>query len=191
MWVQLSEAITQSGQLVTAVVWVENDSPIYGVDMQLTFDPAQLQVVDVDTTTDGVQVQPGDYFDMNQSFVLRHLVDNETGTVDFALTLLRPAVAVTGNGRLVAVTFRAVGAGEAAIQLTRGMLGTVDGEVLMPHVENGRISISASPATNTSQGASMAGKADTTNTGNVATSSTDGIATRVVGGGLFCWGCCC
>lgn len=178
VWVQFSETAAQPEQLVTAVVMVENRSPIYGADIQLTFDPTQLTVVDVDAATDGVQVQPGDYFDMNQAFVLRHLVDNEAGTVDFALTLLRPAVAVTGSGRLVTVTFRAVGAGEADVQLTRGMLGTADGAVLMPYVENGRISITASPAANTSQEVSVAGKADTTNTENVAANSTDGLTAQ-------------
>ncbi len=146
LWIEIADTAVLPGETVTAVVHVANNTPIYGADIQLTFDPALLVVVDVDAATEGVQAQPGDYLDTGQAFVLRHQVDNAAGTVAFALTLLRPATAVTGEGRLLTVTFQVVGSGETAVQLTRGLLGTPDGETVAPQLADGRVAITPAAA---------------------------------------------
>lgn len=114
---------------------------IYGAEMRLGFDPNVLEVVDVDAATGGTQVTPGSFLPVRQGFVLRNSADNQKGVVTFAVTLLRPASAVQGEGSLATVRFRARRAGVAEIGLTEGLFGTEKGEAIAPVLEGRTVNI--------------------------------------------------
>lgn len=120
------------GEETTVDLLVENMPQVYGADVQLTFDPQVLEVVDADKQLAGVQVQAGDFIDIEQGFPLRNQVDNENGIIHYALTLMNPAPAVEGNGVLTRITFRAKADGQSNVRIKTGEFGTREGVVVKP-----------------------------------------------------------
>jgi hypothetical protein len=133
---QASATTVEVGQEVTVDVLVRGAPPIYGADVQLIFDPHLLEVVDADEAEVGVQLMPGDFIDVEKSFVLQHGADNKAGTVDYALALLNPAPEVEGDGTLVQVTFRAKAVGEATVTIEDGLYGTKTGATIAPALDS-------------------------------------------------------
>ncbi len=131
------------GREVTVDVLVEDAPLIYGVDVQVAFDPNLLEVVDADESQDGVQFEPGDFLDPEQSFVLQNHASNETGTIDYALALFNPAPPVQGDGLLARITFRAKATGQTTISIAEGLFGTQTGETIAPALMNTEISVVA------------------------------------------------
>jgi len=110
-----------SSQSKTISVNVENAPLIYGVDIRLSFDPAMLEVV---------QMEAGSFIDREQGLILQEGHDNQKGSVDYALALRHPAPPVEGAGTLLNVTFQAKSAGQAHVRLEQGQFGTQKGEVI-------------------------------------------------------------
>ncbi len=131
------------GQEMTVKVLIKNAPSIYGADVRLTFDPQLLEVVDADASQRGVQLTPGDFLDPAQSFALQHQVDNTSGTIDYALTLLNPAPAVQGDGQLAQITFRAKSAGQTSLSINQGLFGNQQGETITPALDTIEIRITA------------------------------------------------
>jgi hypothetical protein len=129
------------GKKVTVEVLVKNAPAIYGADVRLAFDPRLLEVVDADKKTEGIQVKPGKLLDADKGFFLQHAVDNEAGTIDYALTLLNPAPPAEGNGLLMRITFRAKVDGLATIAISQGLFGTQTGDTIQPTLDQVNITI--------------------------------------------------
>jgi hypothetical protein len=129
------------GQLTTVDVLVKASPSIYGADIQVNFDPKMLEVVDADKKLAGLQIEPGKFIDQKKSFLLKHQVSNEAGTIDYALTLLNPAPAVQGDGQLARITFRAKSNGLTIISLKKGMFGTKTGETISPDLAGVQITV--------------------------------------------------
>ena len=104
----------QAGQTAELAVTVADVQGLYGFEMQLRIDPAVAAVVDADPARPGIQVTPGDF--LSPDFVAQNLVDNQAGTINFALTQLNPSAAKSGSGTLFTVRLRGLVAGDA----TRG-----------------------------------------------------------------------
>ncbi len=124
------------GQEVSVDVMVENMPQVYGADVELTFDPQVLEVVDADENLPGVQLQGGDFINAEQGFFLQNEVNNQAGVIDYALTLLNPAPPAEGNGVLATIVFRAKVDGQTKIDIQTSEFGTQTGEVI-PLVLNG------------------------------------------------------
>ncbi|MBN1430748.1 MAG: hypothetical protein JXB07_20430 [Anaerolineae bacterium] len=132
----------EEGQEFTVDVLIENAPEVYGIDVQLGFDPAVLQVVDADQSANGIQLADGTFFDASQSYFLENTADNTNGTIDLAMTLLNPAPPAKGDGLLARVTFKAVSAGHTTIAIRDGLFGTRTGETIAPQFENNETSAS-------------------------------------------------
>jgi hypothetical protein len=133
------------GKEVTVEVRIENAPEIRGVDVHLTFDPALLEVVDADKDAAGVQVKPGKFLDPDKSSFLQHQVDNEAGTIDYALVVLNPAPPAEGNGVLMKITFRGKADGLATISIAEGAFGAPTGDTIQPTLDQVSIAIGHAP----------------------------------------------
>ncbi|MFN8498689.1 MAG: cohesin domain-containing protein [Anaerolineae bacterium] len=113
------------GNTVEVRIRVQDVTRLYGGRVQLTFNPSVLRVQDADPRpgAPGVQIQPGDFLDPMNQFVLINEADNTRGTIDFAVTQLYPATARTGSGTLATVTFEAIKEGRSPIHLADVGLG--------------------------------------------------------------------
>jgi hypothetical protein len=107
-------------------VWVENVSGLYGADVQLSFDPTLLAVLDANPAQPGVQVMPRADL-LAPDLVVRRDADNGAGTVWYAVTQLNPRLPASGSGALFSFTARALAPGRSAVVVTEQTLNTQDG----------------------------------------------------------------
>jgi hypothetical protein len=98
---------------------VEDVTELAGAEVHLAFDPALLEVVDVDPSTDGLQIAHGDF--LSPDFVAQNIADPTTGTVDYAIACIPLDKAVSGSGVLARITFRALDGGQTLVE-TRSVL---------------------------------------------------------------------
>ncbi|MDX1612740.1 MAG: cohesin domain-containing protein [Candidatus Promineifilaceae bacterium] len=159
------------GQSTTVAILVEGATDLYGVQVHLAYDPAVVQVVDGDADQPGLQAVPGDFLHLDQGFTIDHRVDNESGAVDYAFTLLAPAEPVSGDGVLLSLTLRGVAEGNSLLTLAT-VLASADGLTLPVESRDGSLTVGgATPSATRSPAADP--PATTGQVTVVATRSTD------------------
>ena len=85
---------------------------VYSVPVQLNYDPAKLQLVNV--SNGGFLSQDG------QAVALVHREDETTGTLQITATRPPGAGGVSGQGAVVSLTFQAKASGQTPLTITRG-----------------------------------------------------------------------
>jgi general secretion pathway protein D len=85
---------------------------VYSVPVQMNYDPAKLQLVNV--SNGGFLSQDG------QAVALVHREDENTGTLQITATRPPGAGGVSGQGTVVSITFQAKAAGQTPLTITRG-----------------------------------------------------------------------
>lgn len=114
------------GQLLVVALYVEDVTGLYGVELQLSFDPAIAHVVDADPGIPGVQIQPLGSF-LSPDFIVNRSADNGAGTISYAATQLFPHTPVSGSGPVVAVTFQPLINGTFSMPYSDALLVDIDG----------------------------------------------------------------
>jgi len=122
-------------------VHIDNAEDLYGFEVHLEFDPTLIQVTDSNQDTPGVQIDHGDVFNVDKSFVVFNRVDNEQGTIIYAITQLAPSEPVTGNGILLSLTVQATSLGISELTLSSVILASEAGESLPVESQNGQITV--------------------------------------------------
>jgi hypothetical protein len=123
---QSKPAITLNPSVATAavgsefelVVRIDNVVRLLGAQYRITFDPTQLQVVDTDPATEGVQISGAEIFE-SPPFTAVNAANNETGTIEYSVTWVKPTPdgrPPSGSGVLGRITFRVVGEGSSTVQ---------------------------------------------------------------------------
>ncbi len=112
----------QDERLLVVTVQLEAIADLYGAEIQLQYDPAQLKVRDEDPRLDGVQIAPGPLLAFDNRFVALNNVDPQTGQVNFVFTLLKPALPIKGEGVLATLVFEVTGAGPFELKVARAKL---------------------------------------------------------------------
>ncbi len=100
------------GSTFTVNVMLTGGQNVYSVPVQLSYDPNQLQVVNV--SNGGFLSQDG------QAVALVHRDDPVTGTLQITATRPPGAGGVSGQGAVVTLTFMAKSPGQSALAITRG-----------------------------------------------------------------------
>jgi hypothetical protein len=118
----LQRAPLQDEKQLVVDVAVASVTDLFGAEIQLTYDPAQLQVVDANPRLEGIQIAPGPFLAVEDRFVVTNRVDAQTGQITFVVTLLGPARPVSGSGVLATVAFLTIGGGPYEVQVTRAQL---------------------------------------------------------------------
>ena len=142
--IEPASAQLQTGESVTLQIVVADVQGLYGLDVRLDFDPAQVEVLDADPEKEGVQIQPGDF--LFPDFVARNQADNQAGTIWFAITQLNPHEAVSGTGAVASITFRGKAAGTSSLSFTYRLLGTRQGNSIEAVTQDGQISVEGTAA---------------------------------------------
>ena len=92
------------GQIETLQILLVNAINIYGIDLQASFDPSVVEVVDADSKQSGVQMTPGGF--LKPDFVVRNVADNRAGTLQYVATQLNPTPPANGGGVVLLIKFR-------------------------------------------------------------------------------------
>ncbi len=100
------------GQVGTLHIKLANANAAYGIDLQATFDPAAVEIVDADSNKDGVQVASGAF--LKPDFTVRNLADNQAGTLWYVVTQLKPTAPANGKGIVLSIRFRGKVAGTSS-----------------------------------------------------------------------------
>jgi hypothetical protein len=118
---------------------VENVQDLYGLEVHLAFDPDVVEVVDADPTTVGVQLELAGWW--KGGFVAVNRADNQYGRIDFAATLLHPALPASGKRVVAIITFAARKAGVSALSIEAAILSTQDAETIPYTQQQGEIGV--------------------------------------------------
>ena len=98
-----SPATGVTGGTVDVSIVSESVTNIYGVELDVSFDPSVITVVDADAGKGGVQITPGTC--PAPDFVASNAADNAAGIISYAATQLNPSLPCAA-GEVAAVTFR-------------------------------------------------------------------------------------
>jgi hypothetical protein len=101
-----------AGQIGTLKIMLVNAKAIYGIDLQATFDPTVVEVVDADAKKTGVQMMSGIF--LKPDFLVRNVADNKTGTLRYVVTQLNPTPPASGKGVVLSVQFRGKASGTSS-----------------------------------------------------------------------------
>ena len=127
-----------AGDTFTVEVEIENVTDMGGIALELTFDPAVIEVVDSDTGVSGVQILPGEC--PLPDLVLVNEADNGAGTVNY------DAVSVSGScsgtGVVLRIPVRAIASGTSPIHFSTWAPINSDGFDIPLFVEDGQIEVS-------------------------------------------------
>jgi general secretion pathway protein D len=102
---------TKGGTFVVNLL-ISGAQNVYSVPVQVNYDPAKLQLVNV--SNGGFLSQDG------QAVALVHREDDTTGTLQITATRPPGAGGVSGQGAVVTMTFQAKASGQTPLTITRG-----------------------------------------------------------------------
>lgn len=134
-----------AGAATTVTIRLEDATNVYGVDVRASFDPALVEVVDVDATTEGVQIEPGQF--PKPDFVAVNRVDPQAGTLRYVITQVNPTPPASGDGIIFSVRLRGLGvagAGEFRIELVE--MSDRNGQLLPVEIRSATLDVMGSDA---------------------------------------------
>jgi hypothetical protein len=112
----------QDEKLLVVNIQLGNITDLYGAEVQLTYDPARLRVRDDNRRLDGIQISPGPLIAGDDRFVVNNQASPDSGDINFAFTLLKPAKPISGEGVLATVVFEIVGDGPYSVEVASAQL---------------------------------------------------------------------
>ncbi|MBM3189817.1 MAG: hypothetical protein FJZ90_13960 [Chloroflexi bacterium] len=126
-WLRFDPAFATIGadEILEVRVLIENVWRLYGIDLQITFDPAVVQVEDLLQSIPGIQVAPGAF--PYPDWPIRNQADNLAGTIHYAVTQLPPTAPRNGSGRVCTVRLRGRFPGTTTIAFAAVRLSDQDG----------------------------------------------------------------
>lgn len=128
-----------AGKSSTVDILVEDVTDLYGFEFEITFDPAVLEVVDADPGKEGVQIGAGDF--LSPDWTLENTVDNDNGTIAYALCQLNPSPPQSGDGVLATIIWRGKVMGTSPITFTHVLLAGRDGIPIPADTQDGQITV--------------------------------------------------
>jgi hypothetical protein len=132
----------EAGAAIDVTVDVVDVDGLYAFDVQLTYDPSALEVLDANADQDGIQVAQGRFLD--PGLTIYNFADNTAGTVHFLMTQLNPSLPKSGSGALMVVRMEGKRAGAvSAITLERADLARNDGTSIETIRESGEVKVVA------------------------------------------------
>ena len=140
MWLDPAAVQMAPGDDITVDIQVENAIELAGAEVHLSFDSELLEVVDADPAADGVQIAHGDF--LSPDFVIQNDAAATAGKIDYAIACIPLDKAVSGEGTLARLTFRAVAEGEAQVIVDRVVLANARGESVEVETDSSLVTIS-------------------------------------------------
>lgn len=139
MWLDPTTLDLAPGDVGTLDIRVENVTQLAGAEVNLTFEPTLLEVVDADSSTEGVQIAHGDF--LSPDFIVQNVADSATGTVNYAIACLPLDKAVSGDGVLARITFRALAEGETLVNIRGALLADAQRQPIAVETDSSVVAI--------------------------------------------------
>ena len=120
---------------------MSNVSELSAFSFKLRFNPDIVQVIDADPGQEGVQITLGESFSSKGHFVAVNKVDNASGLVDFAVTLIG-AGPLNGNITLAEINWAPQQAGSSALTFEDMILARGNGTGIHTVIQHGQAEVS-------------------------------------------------
>lgn len=101
----------------------------YGMELEVFYSNEDLSVVDGNSKISGPQIQKGDFFS-EFAYEIANNVDVRVGRIRYAISLLKPADPISGNGHLARIGFFTKTNKIVNIELANIKFGTQSGKVV-------------------------------------------------------------
>ena len=134
------------GNAAFLTVQIGGFSDIYGVGLEIRFDPAKLEVVDANPALSGIQVSNGDC--PAPDFVVKNTANNSSGLIEYAVVQLNPNPACSG-GDVAVIELLCVGSGLSSVEFESSVISNSDGEAIIHTSQNGSVDCIAASSTPT------------------------------------------
>ena len=121
----LEEMEIRPGVRVEIPINIENVVDLYGIDIELKFDPAFWEFEDADPRREGIQPALGTFLDPGMTLYNRILP--KEGLVQLVLSQINPSEAKSGSGTILVLYARALKTGTTKIEVQKVELATRDG----------------------------------------------------------------
>jgi len=145
----------QQGQLAIAV---QNVSDLQSFELEISYNPAIVEIVDSDPLLDGIQVKPGDVFGGDARLIVVNSVDPAQGLIKFSAAVYNSVI--QGNANLIYIEWLPKNQGTSAITLNKSDLykaiGNNQTEKITHGTINGQIAVSSNCSSALSGAASLA-----------------------------------
>jgi hypothetical protein len=115
------------GETRRMVVRIEDAVDVFGVQIDLTFDPSRIKVLDENETKSGVQILAGDFLPLSGGFEAANEVNNETGLLRYAYSRMAPAEPASGSGTLFEFEVEALESGPVELQFAQAIAAAPTG----------------------------------------------------------------
>ena len=122
----------------TTVIKIEDMSNLTGVELEVTYDPDVIQVIDAEPGQRGVQVRRDPVFDT--ASIVQNVVDTRTGRIFFAADLLGGQT-IAGDQNLIAIDWRPQQVGTSPVVLARVVLRDAAGQPLEFDSQDGSVEV--------------------------------------------------
>ena len=142
LWLNPASNTISIGDTTNVVIQLDDVTNVYGVEIELSFDPTILAVVDADLGEEGVQISEG--VCPTPDFVLINSADNTTGTIESVLTQLFPTAPCDG-GEVATIEFQCVSEGTSPISFTHSLISDPDGFVIDAPTQAATVECSNNP----------------------------------------------
>ncbi|MCB0197747.1 MAG: N-acetylmuramoyl-L-alanine amidase, partial [Anaerolineae bacterium] len=162
----------------TTTVEVDNVSGVQALQLDLTYDPSVVQVIDADASRDGVQVTVDSIF--SGGFIAVNNVDTTNGRITFAATLLGSGV-ISGNQTIISIDWKPQTAGTTDLVFENTILANGSGGSVAVTNVNGVITVSDTCASAIGH-LSLQGRSDYS---GIVVSSNDGEQVETQADGSF------
>lgn len=136
---QPSQITLSPGSKTLIEIRIDDAEDLFGYEIHLEFDPSSIQIVDSQPDSSGVQVNHGDVFDFEESFVVDNQVDNEEGTIVYAITQLASPEGISGDGKLLSLEVKGASPGASEFHFSSVILASTEGTSLPFKSEDGRV----------------------------------------------------
>jgi len=138
------QPVESTDDTITVDVVIENISNMYGAEFRLRYDPAILAVQDMNPDQNGMQIEVGTLLPVDKGFVVANKVDEATGEIVFAMTLLNPAPPAEGSGPLARVSFKVLQNSPTVLNIEHAKLVAADLQTIPS--QTGSMNIGSAPA---------------------------------------------
>lgn len=108
---------------------IENISPVYGMELELTYSPKELSIFDGNSKKNGIQITSGAFFS-EDAYEISNNIDQKQGRIRYAISLLKPQKDVSGSGDLTSIGFKTRTDKASTVEIKTVKFGTQQGKVV-------------------------------------------------------------
>ncbi len=123
IFVEPAESTVARTEAISVEVRLHNIRGLYGAQVEMSFDPAIVAVVDADPVAPGVQVADGDVFraalEAGEATVFRNVANNGQGTIEYTISLQGARPGIDAGGVLFEIGLRGLALGQSRLAFTR------------------------------------------------------------------------